>query len=56
MDLDTTATFGWELVEGVDFRVEYRHDEANDPIFTDNGGSKKSNDVIQAQLVWYPEI
>jgi hypothetical protein len=53
---EITTTFGWELVEGVDFRVEYRHDEANDPIYTDNGGSKKSNDVIQAQLVWYPEI
>lgn len=54
---EITTTLAWSLVDGVDLRVEYRHDDANEPIYSKNGGrSRSSADVIQAQLVWYPEL
>ncbi len=45
------------VTDGVDFRVEYRHDSADDPIFGDDsvGGVSDDLDLVQAQLVWHPE-
>jgi hypothetical protein len=43
------------VTDGVDFRVEYRHDDADDPIFADGSGTDEAMDTIQAQLVWHPE-
>mgnify|MGYP001203406598 CR=1 FL=1 len=50
-----TATLSWELADGVDFRLEYRHDDSDDNIFgnaADNDAD--SLDLVQAQLVWAP--
>ena len=46
-----TITAGWELADGVGFRLEYRHDSSDDDIYADGSGSEDSVDVIQAQLV-----
>ena len=51
-----TVTGSIPLTDGVDFRVEYRHDDADDPIFADGGTSDDSLDIIQAQLVWHPNM
>ena len=54
---EITATASWALVDGVDFRVEYRHNDANKDIFGDSATKNTdTQDVIQAQLVWYPEL
>lgn len=47
-----TVTAGWELAENVDFRVEYRHDDADDAIFADGSSTDDAADVIQAQVVF----
>lgn len=52
----STLTLAWALVEGMDFRVEYIHNEADDDIYGDGKGLDDSSDILQAQLVWYPEI
>jgi hypothetical protein len=52
----STLTLAWALVEGMDFRVEYRHDEADDSIYGDGSNTKKHDNIVQAQLVWYPEL
>lgn len=49
-----TATGGVELVDGVELRVEYRHDDAKDDMFLDDSSGDDKADVIQAQLVWAP--
>jgi len=50
---EITSTFSWPLVAGVDLRLEYRHDQANAPIYAADGGrARYSDDVIQVQLVW----
>ena len=51
-----TATASWALSDGVDFRLEYRHDDADDAIFSDDssGGTDDALDTVQAQLVWNP--
>ncbi|MEO2138152.1 MAG: outer membrane beta-barrel protein, partial [bacterium] len=46
-----TVTAGWELADGVGFRLEYRHDSSDSDIYADGAGSEDSVDVIQAQLV-----
>jgi len=46
-----TVTAGWELADGVGFRLEYRHDDADDNIYGDGAISEDSVDTIQAQLV-----
>jgi len=53
-----TLTGSWELVDGVAFRLEYRHDDAADNIFANDGGTFKDDsvDTVQAQLVWNPTI
>jgi hypothetical protein len=53
-----TLTGSWELVDGVAFRLEYRHDDAADKIFVDDNaaGVNDSVDTVQAQLVWNPTI
>ena len=53
-----TATAGWYLTDGLQFRIEYRHDDADlnfDP-FTDGNNPDDSNDILQAQVLWYPEL
>ncbi|MFP6609097.1 MAG: outer membrane beta-barrel protein, partial [Deltaproteobacteria bacterium] len=51
-----TATASWALSDGVDFRLEYRHDDADDAIFSDDssGGTDDALDTVQVQLVWNP--
>jgi hypothetical protein len=46
-----TITAGWELADGVGFRLEYRHDDADDNIYGDGLNSEDSVDTIQVQLV-----
>jgi len=51
-----TVTASWALADGVDLRLEYRHDDADDAIFNDDsaGGTDDALDTVQAQLVWSP--
>lgn len=51
-----TVTASWALSDGVDLRLEYRHDDADDAIFKDDssGGTDDALDTVQAQLVWSP--
>ena len=51
-----TIDLSWALVEGMDFRIEYRHDDADDSIFGDGNSTSDSDDTVQAQLLWYPEL
>jgi Putative beta-barrel porin-2, OmpL-like. bbp2 len=51
-----TTTAGWTLTDGLIARIEYRHDEADDPAFTDHNGAEDSLDTLQAQVLWTPEI
>jgi hypothetical protein len=58
-----TATAGWYLTDGLQFRVEYRHDDADvdvdgdgADVFADDDNSEDSLDTLQAQVVWYPEL
>lgn len=46
-----TVTAGWELADGVGFRLEYRHDSSDLDSYADGAGFEDSVDVIQAQLV-----
>jgi hypothetical protein len=43
-----------ELVDGVEFRVEYRHDDADEDVYLDDSNGDDTDDVIQAQLYWAP--
>lgn len=58
-----TLTGGYEIVDGVVFRVEYRIDSSSDPVFDDhNSGATVAGpfgqtdllNVVQAQLMWTP--
>jgi hypothetical protein len=54
-----TVTGAYTLVDGVDFRVEYRHDDADTDLFADGPIDVVNDDAIdtvQAQLIWYPEL
>jgi hypothetical protein len=53
-----TGTLSWALVKGVDFRVEYRHRDFATDFFADDDAefSTDTQDVVQAQLVWVPEL
>jgi len=50
-----TVTGSIPVTDGVDFRVEYRHDDADDAIFADESSTDDGLDLIQAQLVWHPQ-
>lgn len=58
-----TATGGYEIVDGVVFRVEYRVDSSNNPIFDDHNsgadlagpfGQSDTINVVNVQLMWTP--
>jgi hypothetical protein len=49
-----TVTGSVELVDGVSFRLEYRHDDADEDIFADDEDPDDQRDLIQAQLIWTP--
>jgi len=51
-----TVDLSWALVEGMDFRIEYRHDDADDSVFGDGSSTSDTDDTVQAQLLWYPEL
>jgi hypothetical protein len=46
----------WALVEGMDFRIEYRFDKADDDIYGDDDSFDDTDQIVQAQLMWYPEL
>jgi len=51
-----TVDLTWALVDGMDFRVEYRYDSADNNIFGDGKKLEDSDNIVQAQLIWYPEL
>jgi hypothetical protein len=61
-DISTTA--GWYLSDGLQFRLEYRYSRSEQgDLFTEkskansSGNPTKDDDhLLQAQLVWYPEL
>jgi hypothetical protein len=51
-----TVTGSLALVDEVDFRVEYRHDEASGAVFgEDSATGADSLNTVQARVVWRPE-
>jgi hypothetical protein len=46
-----TVTAGWELADGVGFRLEYRHDSSDSDLYADGDEFEDGLDIIQAQLV-----
>jgi len=50
-----TLTGSVALADGVDFRLEYRHDDADASIFNDNASTDDTIDTVQFQVVWHPE-
>jgi hypothetical protein len=51
-----TVTGSLALVDEVDFRVEYRHDEASGAVFgQDSATGADSLNTVQARVVWRPE-
>ncbi len=51
-----TVTGSWAMVDGVDFRVEYRHDQADDAVFSeDSTAGDDSLNTVQARVIWRPE-
>jgi Putative beta-barrel porin-2, OmpL-like. bbp2 len=55
-----TATAGWYITDGLQFRLEYRHDQTRgrnfDNEFGDGSSGDKADNTLQAQVVWYPEL
>ena len=51
-----THTLSVDLVEGVDFRFEYRFDKASDDIFTNDSHADDTLHTLTGQLVWTPEL
>ncbi len=53
-----TGTLSWALVDGVDLRVEYRHEDFATDFFADGDGQFQTDtqDVLQAQVVWNPTL
>jgi hypothetical protein len=54
--LAVSPTVGVELVDGVDFRVEYRFETSDDDIYLDDSSGDDKIHTISAQLVWSPEL
>jgi hypothetical protein len=56
---DVTLTAGWYVTDGLQFRVEYRHDDADSDsglFYVDGNNIEDNDDTLQAQIVWYPEL
>jgi hypothetical protein len=52
-----TATAGWYMTEGLQLRLEYRLDNSeNEQIYQKRNGLTHHDNILQAQLVWYPEL
>jgi hypothetical protein len=51
-----TPTLSVELVDGVDFRVEYRFDKSNEDVFLDDSSGDDKIHTISGQLVWTPTL
>ena len=55
-----TLTAGWYLTDGLQFRLEYRHDQVDDDevgeLFADDDDTSDHMDIVMAQVVWYPEL
>ena len=61
--VSVTATGGYEIVDGVILRVEYRYDDSDRPIFDDHDsfatdagpvGQRDDIHLLQVQLMWTP--
>lgn len=51
-----TPTLSVDLVDGVDFRFEYRFDKAGEDIFVEDSDPDDTLHSITGQLVWTPEF
>jgi hypothetical protein len=54
--LSLTPTLSVELVDGVDFRVEYRFDKSDDDVFLDDSSDDDTIHTLTGQLVWSPTL
>jgi len=54
--LSLTPTLSIELVDGVDFRVEYRFDKSGDDVFLDDSSDEDAIHTLSGQLVWSPTL
>jgi hypothetical protein len=51
-----TPTLSVELVDGVDFRIEYRFDKSNEDVFLDHSKDEDTIHTLSGQLVWSPTL
>jgi hypothetical protein len=51
-----TPTLSVELVDGVDFRIEYRFDKSDDDVFLDESSGEDTIHTLSGQLVWSPTL
>lgn len=49
---ETTLTVGYEVVDGLLTRVEYRHDDANEDIFISKDRLRSSQDTISWEIIY----
>lgn len=54
--LSFSPTVAIELVEGVDFRFEYRYDHSDDDLFLDDSSTDDDLHSLSAQVVWSPTL
>ncbi|MBI1390079.1 MAG: outer membrane beta-barrel protein [bacterium] len=49
---EVTLTLGYEVVDGLLTRVEYRHDDADSDIFVDDSGLDNTQDTISLEVIY----
>jgi len=49
---EITATAGYQITEDLLGRFEYRHDEANNDVFLDEGALTDSQDTIALEVIY----
>jgi len=54
--ISLTPTLSVELVDGVDFRVEYRFDKSDDDVFLDDSSAEDTLHTLSGQVVWSPAL
>ncbi|MBI1389619.1 MAG: outer membrane beta-barrel protein [bacterium] len=49
---EITATLGYQVVDGLLTRVEYRHDDASEDIFVDDSGLDDAQDTVSLEVIY----
>lgn len=49
---EVTATLGYEITDGLQARLEFRHDDADSPVFDDDNGTDDTQNTIAAEVIY----